>query len=148
MTHDHYGGSALACQRCDQVVDDPGVLCIQLTRRFVCEEQARAVRHGCANRDPLLFTPRQFSRTRIGLLSKAHPLEEVICAAVPDKSWCPQKSETKTDDLPRGKLRGEEAGVVLVDVTNLARAIAGELASAQLGDLLLKHTHAPRGRAI
>ena len=148
MTHDHYRGFALARQRRHEVVDDPCVLCIQLTRRFVCEEQARTVRNGCANRDPLLFTSRQLSGTRIGLLSKAHPLEELDCAALPDESRRPQKSEAKTDALLRRKFWREKAGVMLVDVTDLARAIARELASAQLGDLILKHTHAPRGRAI
>jgi hypothetical protein len=86
MTHDHYRGFALARQRRYEVVDDRRVLGIQLTRRFVCEEQARAVRNGCANRDPLLFTSRQFSGTRIGPFSKANPLEEVVCAALPDES--------------------------------------------------------------
>ena len=148
MTHDHYRGFALARQRRHEVVDDPCVLCIQLTRRFVCEEQARAVRNGCANRDPLLFTSRQFSGTRIGFLSKPHPLEELDCAALHDGSRCPQKSEAKTDDLLRGKLWREKAGVMLVDITDVASAIAGKLASAQLGDLLFKYTHAPRGWQI
>jgi hypothetical protein len=148
MTHDHYCGSALACQRCDQVVDDPGVLCIQLTCWFVCEEQARAVRNGCANRDPLLFTSRQLSGMRIGLLSEPNPLEELDCAALPDESRRPQKSEAKTDNLLRGKLWREKARVMLVDVADVARAIAGELACAQVGDLLFKYTHAPRSRVI
>jgi hypothetical protein len=113
MAHDHYRRLALARQRHHEVVDHPCVLCVQLTRRFVCEEQARAVCKGCANRDPLLFTSRQFSGTRIGLLSKPHLLEEVLCTAPADKSWRPQKSEAKANNLPRGKLWREKAGVVL-----------------------------------
>jgi hypothetical protein len=106
------------------------------------------VRNGCANRDPLLFTSRQLGGKRIGFLTKAHPLEELDRAALSDESRCPQKSEAKTDNFLRGELRREKTGVMLVDVTDVPRAIAGELASAQLGDLLFKYTHAPRGRLI
>ena len=86
MAHDHDGGFALARQRRHEVVDDPCVLCIELTRRFVCEKQARSMRNGCANRDPLLLSSRQLSGTRISFLSKTHPLEELDCAALPVKS--------------------------------------------------------------
>jgi hypothetical protein len=132
VTHDHHRRFALARKRCQQVVDNPCVLCIQLTGRFVREEQARAMRNGCANGDPLLFTSGQFSGTRIGFLSKAHPLEQLDCAALPDESRCPQKSEAKADNLLRGKLWREKASVMLVDVTDLTRAIPGELPGAQL----------------
>ena len=71
------------------------------------------MRNGCANRDASLLTSRQFSG---GILSKAHPLEEVrSCVGLTSRDV--PRSPRRRPTISRAESsRREKAGVVLVDV--------------------------------
>ena len=148
MADDHRRAAVLAHELAEDVVDLVGRRSVELARRLVREEHARAMRERGAERDALLLAARQLGRTPVALRRETDTLEQLVGAAQPLLAGRAAQAELQRDEPPRRELRRERARVVLVGVAEHRRAVAREPARRQLPELLAVDAHRARRRPL
>src|SRR5918996_768084 len=118
---------------------------VELARRLVGEEEARAVGKGGADGDALLLSAGELVRAGVAPVGEPYPLEQLVRARTACTPGHPAEPELDRDELSRRQLGGERPRVVLLDVPDRLRPIGGEPARGKPTHVEPEDAHGPGG---
>ena len=131
MADDERRRAHLAGEAADERVDLRRVRGVELAGRLVGDEEPRPVRERRTDRDALLLAAGELRGQRIAPVEEADALEQVVGDALPLHALDTEQRKPERDELPRGQLRREGAGIVLIGVAERARPVLDEPPAAQ-----------------
>jgi len=117
---------------------------VEVTRRFVTQEDRRLVRQCSGNSNPLLLPTRQLRREVICAFVKSHELEQLQRALAQTAVLCERQREF--DVLSRGERRNQVEE--LKDEADRFTAIFRQLSVVIATDVMPKYVDAPGCRSV
>src|SRR5205823_5950922 len=117
-------------------------------RRFVGEEDLRAMRQRSAERDALLLASGELSRAAVALRAEPDAVEELVRPPTALRARQAVQPELDGDELARGELRRQRACVVLVGVAEEGGPVARQSAGRDLREVVAVDTHQTGRRAV
>ena len=117
---------------------------VEIARRLVTDQKRWTVDHGPRDRDALLLPARELVWIVIHLLGQTDEAEHLRNLRLDDRTWLANALERKGDVLVDRLIRQKLE--VLINRANLATQV-GNLAVAQLGEVLARNNDVPARRA-